>query len=115
MKKAITGLLTVVLVGVLAAVVVAAVDTSGSSSRGGATTAEDTTGTTETTEDRTTTTEDRTTTTEDRVRERGEDMSGPCDEAEHANDPRCTGVAVPEHGVGAPAARRGRVRSLRRG
>ena len=35
MKKAITGLLTVVLVGVLAAVVVAAVDTSGSSSRDG--------------------------------------------------------------------------------
>jgi hypothetical protein len=23
----------------------------------------------------------------------GEDVSGPCDEAEHANDPRCTGVA----------------------
>jgi hypothetical protein len=23
----------------------------------------------------------------------GEDISGPCDEAEHANDPRCTGVA----------------------
>ena len=25
--------------------------------------------------------------------EPGEDISGPCDEAEHANDPRCTGVA----------------------
>ena len=24
----------------------------------------------------------------------GEDVSGPCDEAEHANDPRCTGVAA---------------------
>ena len=23
------------------------------------------------------------------------DISGPCDEAEHANDPRCTGVTVP--------------------
>ena len=23
------------------------------------------------------------------------DISGPCDEAEHANDPRCTGVQVP--------------------
>ena len=23
------------------------------------------------------------------------DISGPCDEAEHANDPRCTGVPVP--------------------
>jgi hypothetical protein len=31
-----------------------------------------------------------TTTVED---EPGEDISGPCDEAEHANDPRCTGVA----------------------
>ena len=27
-----------------------------------------------------------------RVNEPGEDISGPCDEAEHANDPRCTGV-----------------------
>ena len=26
------------------------------------------------------------------VREAGEDISGPCDEAEHANDPRCTGA-----------------------
>jgi hypothetical protein len=26
-------------------------------------------------------------------REAGEDISGPCDEAEHANDPRCTGAA----------------------
>jgi hypothetical protein len=25
--------------------------------------------------------------------ETGEDLSGPCDEAEHANDPRCTGAA----------------------
>ena len=25
--------------------------------------------------------------------EPGEDVSGPCDEAEHANDPRCTGTA----------------------
>ena len=31
-----------------------------------------------------------TTTVED---EPGEDISGPCDEAEHANDPRCTGAA----------------------
>jgi hypothetical protein len=29
----------------------------------------------------------------DRVREPGEDVRGPCDEAEHANDPRCTGAA----------------------
>jgi hypothetical protein len=26
--------------------------------------------------------------------ETGEDVSGPCDEAEHANDPRCTGGAT---------------------
>jgi hypothetical protein len=29
-----------------------------------------------------------------RENEVGEDLRGPCDEAEHANDPRCTGVAV---------------------
>jgi hypothetical protein len=28
-----------------------------------------------------------------RLREPGEDIRGPCDEAEHANDPRCTGAA----------------------
>lgn len=36
----------------------------------------------------TTSTERGTTTVED-----GNDISGPCDEAEHANDPRCTGGA----------------------
>ena len=33
----------------------------------------------------------------------GVDISGPCDEAEHANDPRCTGVGggrVDDHGGG---------------
>jgi hypothetical protein len=30
----------------------------------------------------------------ERVREPGEDVRGPCDEAEHRNDPRCTGAAV---------------------
>jgi hypothetical protein len=29
-----------------------------------------------------------------RANEAGEDASGPCDEAEHANDPRCTGAAA---------------------
>jgi hypothetical protein len=57
------------------------------------------------TDDTTTTTETVTETVEapgpedrheDRgVREAGEDISGPCDDAEHANDPRCTGVAAP--------------------
>jgi hypothetical protein len=31
------------------------------------------------------------------VREAGEDVRGPCDEAEHANDPRCTGAARDNH------------------
>jgi hypothetical protein len=35
----------------------------------------------------------RTATVEER-REAGEDVRGPCDEAEHANDPRCTGIAA---------------------
>jgi hypothetical protein len=30
---------------------------------------------------------------DDRIREAGEDVRGPCDEAEHRNDPRCTGTA----------------------
>jgi hypothetical protein len=30
-----------------------------------------------------------------RENEAGEDLRGPCDEAEHANDPRCTGANVP--------------------
>jgi hypothetical protein len=29
-----------------------------------------------------------------RANEAGEDVRGPCDEAEHANDPRCTGAAA---------------------
>jgi hypothetical protein len=29
-----------------------------------------------------------------RANEAGEELSGPCDEAEHANDPRCTGAAT---------------------
>jgi hypothetical protein len=51
----------------------------------GATTGDPTTSGTTTTG----TTTARTTTTDER-----EDISGPCDEAEHANDPRCTGVTT---------------------
>ena len=40
------------------------------------------------------------------VREPGEDISGPCDEAEHANDPRCTGAAGVDQDRG--RGRRGR-------
>jgi hypothetical protein len=39
-----------------------------------------------------TTTEETTTVGTTTDREPGEDMPGPCDEAEHADDPRCTGV-----------------------
>ena len=39
-----------------------------------------------------TTTVGTTTVEDDDGREPGEDVRGPCDEAEHANDPRCTGL-----------------------
>jgi hypothetical protein len=42
----------------------------------------------------TTTNDDATTAATTTGREAGEDVSGPCDEAEHANDPRCTGAAT---------------------
>jgi hypothetical protein len=58
----------------------------GSTSLAGITSTSDTTGTTETTGTVTTTATTATGTVED--------ISGPCDEAEHANDPRCTGPAV---------------------
>ena len=87
MKKALTLTLAVALFGILAAVVVAGV---GQDSPAGSTTAATTTA-----EDRTTTTE-----AEDRRDDRDDnapgDISGPCDEAEHANDPRCDGVADPQ-------------------
>jgi hypothetical protein len=44
-------------------------------------------------------------------REPGEDIRGPCDEAEHANDPRCTGAARDDHdrsGRGRSGGDRGR-------
>jgi hypothetical protein len=52
----------------------------------GTTTGVSTTTTGETTTAETTTTAEATTT--------GVDISGPCDEAEHRNDPRCTGAAT---------------------
>lgn len=75
MRKAITLTLSVALLGIFAAVVVAAVGPSDGTS----TLPASSTGTTETTETDNT----------------GVDISGPCDEAEHANDPRCTGVHAP--------------------
>jgi hypothetical protein len=86
MRRTLTLILGVALFGILAAVVVA--------SQGG----DDPAGTTDTV----TETVERTTTVEDnpkRVRDndaQGVDISGPCDEAEHANDPRCTGAQAPD-------------------
>jgi hypothetical protein len=73
MRKAITLTLSIALLGIFAAVVVAAVGPS------------DGTSTLPTETDRTGTTPDNT----------AIDISGPCDEAEHANDPRCAGVQAP--------------------
>src|ERR671923_1996461 len=85
MRKAITLTLSVALLGVFAAVVVAAVGP-----------ADDGTSTVPTT---TTTDTVGTTTAEDSLpRAAGVDIPGPCDEAEHANDPRCTGAGVPDEG-----------------
>jgi hypothetical protein len=64
----------------------------------GATTSDDaelTTGTTTTAA--TTTVEDDAVTGNPPVSTGTIDMSGPCDEAEHANDPRCTGAGGVEH------------------
>ncbi len=71
------------------------------SAQGGSSSSDDLTTTAETGTTQTTTTTERprtpstttqrTTTTE--APSPGVDISGPCDEAEHANDPRCTGVA----------------------
>jgi hypothetical protein len=76
MRRTLTLILGVALFGILAAVVVA--------SQG----ADDPVGTTDTV----TETVERTTTVEDDA-QNGVDISGPCDEAEHANDPRCGGQA----------------------
>jgi hypothetical protein len=92
MRRALTLILGVALFGILTAVVVA--------SQG----ADDPVGT-----DTVTETVERTTTVEDnpnRVRDDdapGEDISGPCDEAEHANDPRCNGQAPGARDDDAPA------------
>ena len=89
MRRTLILILGVALFGILTAVVVAS---QGSDDPAG-------TGTTtgETTDrTNTTTTDDRTRTNDDA----GVDISGPCDEAEHANDPRCTGAAGDHRGGG---------------
>ena len=84
MRRALTLILGVALFGILAAVVVAS---QGADDPAG------TTGTVTETVERTTTVEDN----PNRVRDDNdaaerEDVRGPCDEAEHANDPECTDV-----------------------
>jgi hypothetical protein len=87
MRKLITLTLAVLMVGLFAAVVFAAVEAGDDpSSTVGTTETSPTTDTTDTTETETT----PTTTTE-----APDDISGPCDEAEHSGDPRCTGGPVP--------------------
>jgi hypothetical protein len=45
-----------------------------------------------------------------RENEPGEDVRGPCDELEHANDPRCTGVTLEDDDVDEREEHRGRGR-----
>ena len=97
MRRTLTLILGVALIGILAAVAVAS---QGSDDPAGVGT---TTAETTTSEDRTTTTEDNPERIGDDDGQAGVDISGPCDEAEHANDPRCTGQ-VPATGGQAPAA-----------
>ena len=94
MRRTLTLTLGVALFGILAAVVVA--------SQG----ADDPTGAKPGTTPTVTETVERATTVKDRPKSReriadddrdarGVDIPGPCDEAEHANDPRCAGQAAP--------------------
>ena len=87
MRRALTLILGVALIGILAAVAVA--------SQGADDPANHDTTTTGTVEQRTTTTEDNPARQrDDDAADRNEDVRGPCDEAEHANDPRCTGQST---------------------
>ena len=102
MRKTLTLALAVALFGILAAVVVAQVGDEPAPAG--------TTATTETAETTDTapaqTTPERTTTTEDNPQRvgtetvEGDDISGPCDEAEHAGDPRCNGTVAEDHDRG---------------
>ena len=102
MRKTLTLVLAVALFGILTAVVVAQVGDDPTAAGTAATTE-----TTETTESAPTqTTPERTTTTEDNPQSvgtetvEGVDISGPCDEAEHAGDPRCNGTVAEDHDRG---------------
>ena len=106
MRKALTLILGCALFGIFAAVVVA--------SQGADDPANHDTTTTGTVEQRTTTTEDNPARErrDDDAADQNEDVSGPCDEAEHANDPRCTGQPTAPQGDDGAARRRSR-RQLR--
>ena len=93
MRKTLTLALAVALFGILAAVVVAQVGDDSAAGDRSATTETTESAPAQTTPERTTTTEEapepvRTETVE------GDDISGPCDEAEHAGDPRCNGAVA---------------------
>ena len=94
MRRTLILTLGVALFGILAAVVVAS---QGADDPAGA--KPGTTATVTETVERTTTVEDRLKPRERRADDDGEargvDISGPCDEAEHANDPRCAGQPTP--------------------
>jgi hypothetical protein len=103
MRKTLTLILAVALFGILAAVVVAQVGGDPAPSSSSATTETTESAPDVTTPDVTTpdvTTPQGTTTTEDNPERVGTeaspsgDISGPCDEAEHAGDPRCTGAVA---------------------
>jgi hypothetical protein len=84
MRRTLTLILGVALFGILAAVVVASQGADDPANHD--TTAAETVEHTRTVEDN-----DKRARRDDDARE-NEDVRGPCDEAEHANDPRCTGV-----------------------
>jgi hypothetical protein len=90
MRRTLTLILGVALFGILAAVVVAS---QGADDPVGTETVTNTVERTTTTEDN----PDRVGRDDDGVRN-GVDISGPCDEAEHANDPRCNGQAPAQGG-----------------
>jgi hypothetical protein len=83
MSKLLAGVIAALLVGVGVAAA-SSLTTNDDPTRTSTVSTLDSTGTTETT--------GATETTE--TTETGEDISGPCDEPEHANDPRCTGAGT---------------------
>jgi uncharacterized membrane protein YgcG len=91
MRRTLTLILGVALFGIMAAVVVASQGADDPANHDA----------TNTVEQRTTTTEDNPARQrDDDAADQNEDVRGNCDEAEHANDPRCTGQATPDDNPG---------------